>query len=446
MKTRILALLICLVMTFSLWGCNFAGDKDADEPLDLHQATHTEEPTEPFVDLNEYDEVDMSAVDFRISLYSPAELTKGYESLKTEDQKKCYRLIDEYAMYVSKTKSDNSYPIAPIVMEGITLSEAQLHLVLSAYSMDHPHIFWLDSKFAYYSNESVTYLQLNSGLSAEDIELEGKRMGQVIEEIFDSMPASLSSYEKEIYLHDEFLDRCEYADKEDISRDDFRIYTSLGGLVDNYAVCEGYSRSMQILLSLAGIETYYVFGEGNDNLHMWNVINLDGVWYHLDATWNDGTYGASYDHFNLSEEEILADHTLSPYYWELTEEEICGEDKELATSFNIFIPETDGTGESYYSQNSTRVTGFDETNLRKIAKAFTDAMDRGEDVIYLYLDPEYLVFSQAVDNLLYSGDYAIFDCIEIANSQIYYAQINDEFVETTEIEEENILCIYFDYE
>ncbi|MBR3971896.1 MAG: hypothetical protein IKJ83_03295 [Ruminococcus sp.] len=318
--------------------------------------------------------------------------------------------------------------------------------MLSAYSMDHPHIFWIDSKFAYYSNESVTYLQLNSGMNARDIESEGRKMGQVIEEIFASMPASLSAYEKEIYLHDEFIERCEYADKEDISRDDFRIYTSLGGLVDNYAVCEGYSRSMQILLSLAGIETYYVFGEGNDNLHMWNVINLDGIWYHLDPTWNDGTYGVDYSHFNLSEEEILTDHSLSPYYWELTEEEICGKDKELAISFNIFIPETGGSEGSYYSDNSIRVTGFDETNLRKIAKGFTEALDRGEDVIYLYLDPEFLVYSEAVDNLLYSGDYAIFDCIEIANSEIYYTQINDEFVETTEIEKENILCIYFDYE
>lgn len=444
MKIRILALLICIAMTLSMWGCNFAGDKDAEKSSDLQSVTQAEEPTEPFIDTDKYDEVDMSAVDYRVSLYSPAELNKGYESLKTEEQKKCYRLIDDHIMYVSKTMDDNSYPVAPIVMEGVTLSEAQLHLILSAYCMDHPHIFWLDSKFAYYTNESVTYLQLNSGMSAEGIAENGKKMGKVIEEIFDSMTGNMSSYEKELYLHDELLRRCEYADKDDITRDDFRIYTSLGGLVDNYAVCEGYSRAMQILLSLAGIEAYYVFGEGNDNLHMWNVVNLDGVWYHLDSTWNDSVYGIDYDHFNLTDDEILEDHTFSPFYWEMTEEEICGAGKELATSFNIFIPECSNGEESYYSKNSINVTGFDETNLRKIAKGFTDALDRGEYEIYLYLNPEYLVYSQAVDNLLYSGDFAIFECIEIANSQIYYTQINDDFVETTEIAKENILCIYFE--
>ena len=45
---------------------------------------------------------------------------------------------------------------------------------------------------------------------------------------------------------------------------------------------------------------------------MWNLVKIDGYWYHLDATWNDADGdGARYDYFNLMDEEIGLSHVLS---------------------------------------------------------------------------------------------------------------------------------------
>ncbi len=442
MKLRIVALIMCVLLLTSLYGCtDFVNTPVTGE---TQGTTHEEPVTENF---EGYEMIDPSLVDFSNELYPGVELNKGFAVLTTDTERECYELIDKYAWYVSAQPKDGVHTVYPITMYGDVLTEAQLHLVISAYTMDHPEVFWLDSKFSYYTTKSLTYLQLNSGLSPEGIKADALAMKNNIDEIFDSMPGNLSLYDRELYLHDAFVERCSYADIDDAQTDKFRVYTSIGGLVDFSAVCEGYSRAMQILLSSSGIETYYVSGIGNKTLHMWNTVNLDGEWYFLDATWNDNDDGETdYDHFNLTTQQLLLDHTISPLYWELSEEEVCGGDTKIATNFNIFVPECDNANGTFYSQNALTVTGFDEDNLDAIAARMALAAENGEGAIYLYLDPYYLDFNSAVDNLFYSGDYAIFSCISRANDSLYGVQIRDDYVSTTESEDFSVVTVYLEYE
>jgi len=438
MKLRILSLFLCLILVFSFSGCFINKGDDAEDT----SVTDTDVIADP----EKYDKIDTSLVDYRTSLYKKAELNKGYESLKTAQQQECYNLIDERVFYISKKEAESGYPIVPITMNTTELSEAQLHLVIAAYTMDNPQIFWIAGKFSYSVSDDTTVLYLNSGMSAEEITAAAKQMGENINSIFENISGNLTPYDRELALHDAFVGRCEYADSVKNGDDgDFRVYTSVGGLVDNYAVCEGYSRALQILFSMAGLETYYVYGIGSEDLHMWNVVSLDGVWYHLDATWNDSDSGIRYDHFNLTESEITVDHTFSPHYSELTEKEICGENTGLATSFNIFIPESNDDSGSYYARNSISVTGYDDENLERIADAFISALDRGEEEIYLYLDPGNLVYDDAVNKFFEDNENPlIFECINRANEQIYYTQINDTSVEIEELTRQHIVCVYFE--
>ena len=434
MKLRLLSFILCVLMLFSFSGC-FLITKENTE------TTNTEKTElDTSVDMSKYIEIDRSLVDYRTSLYNGVDLTKGYESLNTDEQRKCYELIDENVVYISKETTDSYYTIAPVYMQNVVFSEAQIHLIISAYTMDHPEIFWVDSRFSYEVKDGTTILYLNSGMNADAVKTGAAKMGEEIAEIFNSVTGGLSQYQREIEIHDALLTRCEYSDNTEA----FNVYTSLGAIVDGEAVCEGYSRAMQILLSMAGVETYYVFGTGSEELHMWNVVNIDGIWFHLDPTWDDQDRGVIYDYFNLTQSEITRDHTLSPYYWELTEDEVCGGDSGLAASFNIFIPDSSTGGGSYYSQNAVTVSGYDASNIENVAQGFISALDRGEDFLYIYIDPAHLNYDKAVDNLFYKGDYMIFKCIDEANSQIYYTQIYDESVEVTEIEEENIVCVYFE--
>ena len=53
------------------------------------------------------------------------------------------------------------------------------------------------------------------------------------------------------------------------------------------SVCEGYAEAMNSLLISAGIKSYIIDGYGDGGLHEWNLVNIHGSLYHLDATFND---------------------------------------------------------------------------------------------------------------------------------------------------------------
>ncbi len=54
--------------------------------------------------------------------------------------------------------------------------------------------------------------------------------------------------------------------------------------MDGVAVCEGYAKTYNLLLHEAGIKTCCV----HNGDHAWNVVKINGEWFHIDTTWDDG--------------------------------------------------------------------------------------------------------------------------------------------------------------
>ena len=102
------------------------------------------------------------------------------------------------------------------------------------------------------------------------------------------------------------------------------IYTIYGLLQDGKANCEGYSRSMQYLLDMVDVENYLVTGralnaKGEKEGHMWNVVEIDGEYFNLDATWNDYSINGvvssldnapSHAYFNNTSKEMSVTHEI----------------------------------------------------------------------------------------------------------------------------------------
>ena len=91
---------------------------------------------------------------------------------------------------------------------------------------------------------------------------------------------------------------------------DSEVRTAKSALVNRTAVCEGFSNSTQLAMRCSGIPCIYVHGTvtGGGN-HAWNILRIDGNWYHYDATWNgNGGY------MNLSDAEIRKTRSLSDDY------------------------------------------------------------------------------------------------------------------------------------
>lgn len=80
-------------------------------------------------------------------------------------------------------------------------------------------------------------------------------------------------------------------------------FTSYNAIMGKKAVCQGYSFAYEHLLRLVGIEG--VIATSKVMNHAWNVVNIDGNWYHIDATRDDiEGYGVTHRFFMLSDETL----------------------------------------------------------------------------------------------------------------------------------------------
>ena len=63
---------------------------------------------------------------------------------------------------------------------------------------------------------------------------------------------------------------------------------------------------ISIYLNMLNIQNYKI----NSENHIWNLVELDGKWYHLDVTWDDpiasdGKQYLIHNFFMISTEELL---------------------------------------------------------------------------------------------------------------------------------------------
>ena len=76
----------------------------------------------------------------------------------------------------------------------------------------------------------------------------------------------------------------------------YDVHTSFALAFKKGGVCSGYSRLFSRLAKEAGLEVIYITGKTNrENSagHAWNMVQVDGKWYHIDVTWGRGKYYAS---------------------------------------------------------------------------------------------------------------------------------------------------------
>ena len=364
-----------------------------------------------------YDFADTEA--FPISVrYGGVELSQGYKSLTLEAQRILYREMEENVYYIAQEPENGLYDVLDIKLWNVELSEAELRQVIVAFSLDKPHIFWLDNKFGYSNTTGNTVLQLYSFLSAEDISDYSAELNSKIKELHLGLLPDMTEYSREIYIHDWLIDNCFYADDVVKISDDFLSFTTYGALVNQKAVCEGYTRAMQMMLSSVGIESFPVIGVGNDGLHMWNAVKIDNEWYYVDSTWNDTENGSGYDYFNLTTEQLLYDHTILPVYSQLTEDQVCGVDDGVADSFNILVPICSASSQNYFVRNSLIVNDLGDISKENIKTGLRVAQGSLAETVILSISGD-IDYNETLDELFYSGDYVFFECLDAVNEELY---------------------------
>lgn len=110
--------------------------------------------------------------------------------------------------------------------------------------------------------------------------------------------------EQTLAIYEWVMDRFRY----DRTLEEHSAYAGLYG--KNGTVCQGYALMLHRLLQAAGYESRIVYGKSKGDLHLWNMVRLDGVWQHLDATLDDPGAGKSkLAYFLRSDAAMAADHS-----------------------------------------------------------------------------------------------------------------------------------------
>lgn len=226
-----------------------------------------------------------------------------YNNLE-DSQKEAY-----VTMYTSFISFDESF-----VME---IDATLIKEIFTAVLYDNPHIFWVNNNYQYSVNSnSVTFTPdyRNTVLETRTITAE---LNELVSNVMAYVNTIDSQFEKELYIHDYVCNNTVY----DKAMANFGGDSAYDALLNGRAICEGYSRAIQLLLDAADIDNYLVVGEGisegEAEPHMWNIVNIDDMNYHLDATWDDSGENNSivYFYFNVNDEYIVQDHlNIDPAY------------------------------------------------------------------------------------------------------------------------------------
>lgn len=95
---------------------------------------------------------------------------------------------------------------------------------------------------------------------------------------------NLSQTENIKLAHDYIINNASYdIDKKNTGVTNYKSDIAYGPLIQGYGICGGYTDAMELILERLGIESYKI---SSDN-HVWNAVNLNNAWYHLDLTWDD---------------------------------------------------------------------------------------------------------------------------------------------------------------
>lgn len=276
----------------------------------------------------------------------------------------CYSMLNEEEQVVYK----EIYSILNTMGKDVELSSWDVELIEKVFKCvlnDHPKFYYVEgyTYTTFTRGEEIAKLEFSGTYtkSEEECNLINVQIENYVADCFSGMESGISDYEKVKYIYDYIIEGTEY----NLMAEDSQNICSV--FLNGESVCMGYARAMQYLLLEQDILCTIVNGTaGHGEEHAWNLLLLDGQYYHLDVTWGDDSYMVAndsspqvgminYSFFCVTTEEILKTHMID----NVVELPVC-----VAWDNNYYVKE------GYY---------FNNLDTDKLAKIFEDAyaLDKG---------------------------------------------------------------------
>ena len=236
------------------------------------------------------------------------------------------------------------------------ISSDELGDLYVGLAYEHPELFYVKTQWGWsiayegstkvlsvFPSYSIDGKVIPKGKITEympQIQQQQAELTQKVKEITAQIDENWTPLQKALYLHDYIATHGQYdtISKVDVqNKIDERRRDAYGMLIDGIGVCQGYTLAYRLLLKEVGIDSGTVTSDSMN--HVWNLIQIDGNWYHVDVTWDDPTEDrigqSQHVYFCLSEDKLKAtnngahtapdfkyslnvktdDKTFDNYYW-----------------------------------------------------------------------------------------------------------------------------------
>ena len=156
-----------------------------------------------------------------------------------------------------------------------------------------------------YDDYGKVTLKIDHIYSNSDIKLIEAKVKKIEEEIWQD---TMTNEDKIKEAHNYIINNSKYdSDRSDNNIVKYKSDTAYGTLLEGYSLCGGYTDAMELFLEDMNIKSYKISSEN----HVWNAVNLNNAWYHLDLTWDDpittdGSDILEYNFFLITTSELDA--------------------------------------------------------------------------------------------------------------------------------------------
>ena len=228
---------------------------------------------------------------------------------------------------------------------------------------DHPEIFWIHNREKVFKTtyDGRDYCRFSPGYTYTEEQC--REIAQAMEAAYQEMAAQIpegaDDYQKVMTAYTYIIDHTAY----EISDDDQSI---AGVFWKKKAVCAGYAGAVQYLLERLDIPCIYVEGDaaGSTQGHAWNIVELDGQYYYVDATNGDQPEFLEGDAVSLAEHKTTIYDYLCPFPQEY--------EKNYTPSKEFQVPACTAWDKNFYVMNGACFDSYDRESVYALCRLRID--------------------------------------------------------------------------
>jgi len=199
---------------------------------------------------------------------------------------------DEFSFYCSNEYKECANDLDNMIADQIILSNVN--------NFVHPYNSYSQISVIISDDKQIDVV-ITKSYTEEQITTLTNEIDKIYNEIIND---SMSTRDMILAFHDYVINKTTY-DNTYNKTNTYHSNLAYGPLIMGKAICGGYADAMALFLNKIGVTNYKIASEK----HVWNLVLLDGKWYHLDLTWDDpivegGLNLVEHDFFLLTDAEL----------------------------------------------------------------------------------------------------------------------------------------------